>query len=967
MVLVFLIHLDNQDVTMKLYRRIHFQRIALLFLFFNGLVPSLKSQYFSLGTDPGSIHWKQIKTSHFRIIFPRGFEQQSQYVANGFEYVYQPASRTLHSHPPLTFVILHNLSTAPNAFAPYAPRRLEFLTVSPQDTYAQEWLDQLIIHEYRHASQYAAINQGFTRGLYYLLGEQAVPAVLGLFVPFWFIEGDATVIETSLYHSGRGRIPAFEMRLRAQFLQKRIYSYEKAVDGSYKDLVPDRYELGYQLVGMTRTNYGATVWSGVLKKVGYCPFLLAPFSSSLRQQTGLGKYGLYRSLTSQMQKNWRALDEMIIPSLYHQISKPAGKFYTSYNLPVIFRDSLIIAEKSSIDDITRIVIIDRYGTEKQLFTAGIGDVSESLSVSDSVLCWSEVTDDPRWHLRDYRVIKTYQFSSGAITQLTHLSRYFAPAISLDGQRIVAVEVTPGNLYSLVILNATDGRVIKKITTPENLFFIHPRWSDDGLSIVTVVLGKEGNSIAEVDPIKGTLDVLLPYSYLEIKRPSFYRDYILYNASYTGVDNIFALWRKTGEIFQVTSARFGASDASVNAVRPEMVYSNYTADGYEVVSTKLDPSTWKPFIFISSTPFPLADQLAQQEHFIFNHDSVPQQEYPVKPYRKGGHLFDFHSWAPFSFDAGNLSLSTGAMLLSQNLLSSSFTTLGYAYNLNEETGKYYLSYTYEGLYPALDLNADFGLRRGTYIDKNNTEIPLKWNELNVTAAFRLPLKWSHNVWFRGVQPMAGSTYKLMKMDPSVPTLFSEDHIIALNYSISAYNQMKSSLQDIYPRWAQVVTFNFSNTPFGKKYNSILASEVFLYLPGFIRHHGLRVYAGYQRQAVDDYRFSDFINYPRGYSGIYSDEAVSFSATYAFPLFYPDWRLGPVIYIKRFKGAVFYDHALGIDRSPIIDYTSAGLDLTMDFHVLSFFIPIEAGLRSVYKTGDNTFVFQFLINVNINSLY
>jgi hypothetical protein len=954
-------------MTMKSCRCGHFQRLALSFLFFLWLMPFVRGQYFSLGVDPASVRWKQIKTDHFRVVFPESFEKQSQYVANGLEYVYKPDSRTLHSHPPMTPVIIHNLSTAPNAFTPYAPRRIEFLTVTPQDTYAQEWLDQLIIHEFRHASQYAAINHGFTRVLYYFLGEQAVPAVLGLFVPFWFIEGDATVIETALSHSGRGRMPSFDMRIRAQFLEKGVYSYEKAVDGSYKDLIPDRYELGYQLVGMSRITFGDTLWSRVLKKVGSYPIMLAPFSSSLKQQTGSGKYGMYKSLTSQLRDKWLAMDEALVPSSYEKISKSPGRVYTSYNLPVIFRDSLIIAEKSTLDDLTRVVILDREGHEKQLFIAGIGDVMESLSGSDSILCWSEVTDDPRWTLRDYRVIKVYHYETDRISQVTHRTRYFAPAISRDGQRIVTVEVTPGNHYSLAILSASDGHVIKKIATPKNLFFIHPRWSDDGKSIVTVVLGSKGNSLAVVDPEKEEVDIVLPFSYREIKRPSFYGDYIIYQASYTGIDNIFAFQRRTGKIYRITSARFGAYDAAVSTERSEMVYSDYTADGYQLVSVNLDSSSWAPYALAAERPFVLADRLAQQEHFIFNRDSVPQTAYPVRPYRKGWHLFDFHSWAPFSLDAGNLSVSPGAMLLSQNLLSSSYTTLGYAFNLNEETGKYYLSYTYEGLYPALDLTADYGLRRGTYVENHNNVIPLKWNEFNLTATLRVPLKWSHNIWFRGIQPAAGVTYKLMKMDKSVPLTFIEDHLTALDYSFSAYNQMKTSLQDLYPRWAQVVTFNFSHTPFGKKYNSILGGQVLLYLPGVARHQGFRLYAGYQSRVEPDYGFSDVISYPRGYSGIYLDRAWSFSGTYAFPLFYPDWRLGPVLYIKRLKGAVFYDYAYGPASSPFADYSSAGLDLTMDIHVLSFFIPFEAGVRSIYKTGENTFVFQFLFYVNINSLY
>ena len=70
-------------------------------------------------------------------------------------------------------------------------------TVPPQDIYAQDWMDQLMVHEFRHAAQYAAVDRGFTRVLSLIFGQQALPAMIGLFAPFWFIEGDATVIETA--------------------------------------------------------------------------------------------------------------------------------------------------------------------------------------------------------------------------------------------------------------------------------------------------------------------------------------------------------------------------------------------------------------------------------------------------------------------------------------------------------------------------------------------------------------------------------------------------------------------------------------------------------------------------------------------------------------------------------------------------------------------------------------------------
>jgi hypothetical protein len=953
-------------MTMARVRSTNYFIIVIFSLISFGLTFHVEGQYYTLGTDPASVKWKLIKTPHYKLIYPVTFERRAQYIANGLEYIYSPEGRTLNSHAPKTPLILHNQTTNPNAVTPYAPKRVEFFTVPPQDVYTQDWIDQLILHEFRHVNQYAAVNQGFTKAMYYLFGEQAVPAMIGIFVPFWFIEGDATVAETALSDAGRGRVPSFEMRIMAQFLQKGIYSYDKAVNGSFRDFIPDRYELGYQLVGMTREMYGASVWGGVLKKVGCYPFMLVPFSYSLKKQTGHWKYGLYKVLTRKLMDDWRAQDNNVGWKDNRVISKPTGKWYTNYNLPVIYRDSLVIAERSSIDDLTRIVRISGNKTEKKLFLTGIGYQSESLTVSDSILYWSEKTNDPRWSLRDYRVIKSYNLNSGKIRQLTHCTRYFAPSVTRDGKLLVIVGITLDNKYSLDILNSADGTLIKKITTPENLLFIQPSWADDGLSIVTVLMGREGNTIGIVDPGSSRIDILLPYTMYIIKDPSFYKNYVIFTASFTGIDNIYAVDRKTHVVYKVTSSRFGASDASTTVGRDGIVFSDYTADGSQLAEEIPDTASWKRFVLPEVSPFPMASILSKQENFIFNSDSVPKTEYPVKKYRKGLNLFNFHSWAPLSVDAQNVSASPGVTFLSQNLLSSSFTKIGYSYDLNQETGKYYLTYTYEGLYPAIDLNADYGLRRSVYMDKKDT-IPFKWNELNLSATVRLPLFWTHNAWYQGFQPSVGSTYKYLKMDKSSPLQFIHDRISTMEYSVYAYNQFKTSYRDLYPRWGQFIQFNFNNTPFGSGYNSILAGQAIFYFPGILKHHGLRLYGGYQKRTVDYYIFSDIITYPRGYTGINLDQSASLSATYAFPLFYPDWRIGPVIYIKRFKTAAFYDYAWGLDQAPYSHYSSTGLDLTMDFNVLSFIAPFEAGLRTMYLPESGSFQFQFLFSIDINSIY
>jgi hypothetical protein len=804
--------------------------------------------------------------------------------------------------------------------------------------------------------------------LYYVFGQQATALILGLFVPWWFIEGDAVVQETAMSLSGRGRSPWFEEGLRAQFLDKGIYSYDKAYNGSFKDYVPNWYELGYLLVGYTRLQHGMDAWSPVMERVGKYPFMVVPFSTALHKQTGKGKSRLYNEITDSLKIFWKRQAMQITYTPFVRISHLPGKDHTSYDEPVFLTDSLMVVDKVSIDDVNRYILIDYKGNEKALVTPGLGMLDDALSASNGLICWAERNPDPRWALNDCGVLNIYEVSSGKQRQLTHHTRFLAPILSGDGTRILAVEVTPEGKNSLAIVSSKTGEVLNRLTSPENYFYTQPNWSNDDKLIVSTVVGKNGKSLVIADPGTGRMRNIIPFGYKDIGEPVFYGRYILYRGSYSGIDNIYAADTSSGEIFQVTSTRFGASGPVISPEGDKLIYSNYTAMGNELVWTNLDPSTWKPLSLVEDHSLRLYEPLAKQMNYVFDEDSVPTVKYPSKHYRKGLNLFDFHSWAPISMDINNMNFSPGVTLLSQNLLSTSFTTLGYSYDLNEKTGKYYLDYRYEGFYPVINLQTDYGLRKGSHTDSTGNVTNFKYHELNIAGGLSVPLNWYARSWFVGFQPYAGYAYKYLQMEPGVELKFTQDRFNLLVYRLVFYAQLKQSYRDLIPKWGQTLEINFSNTPFdGDSINSIFASELTLYFPGLFRHQGFRVYGGYQDRVDHNYNYSGIINLPRGYSGIYANRIFSGSVSYEFPVFYPDWHIGPIIYFKRLKGAVFYDQAWIYDTEPNQSYNSTGLDLTFDFNLFRHFAPLEAGLRSIYFPETGRFGFEFLYSLNLSGIY
>ncbi len=955
--------------------QISWHSFLLLFVFCALRFELTQAQYFSLGTDAASVKWDRIKTENFSVIFPRQLDSQALRTANTLEYFREMALEGRNIRTGRWPVILHNGTVIPNATTPFAPKRIDMLTIPPQDQYGQDWLDQLVIHEFRHSVQYATLDKGFTRAMRILFGQQAVPAVLGLFVPFWYIEGDATVTETAMTRTGRGRSPSFEMRLRAQVIEKGIYSYDKAYNGSYRDFIAGHYEMGYLLVGSGMLKYGGSNLIKPLQKSGTLPFTFVPFSHALYKATGTGKRKFYRNTLTELGEKWKEEDRNLDTTACSRIREGISRTYTNYTSPIPLPDGLVAALRSSLDDITRIVLIDKDGRETIACTPG-PMIDPVISARGNMICWAELENDPRWALRDYSVIKVHDQQSGRTRQITHKSRYFSPDPDPSAKAIAVVEVDMQNSYYITLVNAADGHAIKRFPVPGNHYPSHPVWSNDGRRIAVILTRSEGKCIAVLDIETAKFEIALPFSYTEISKPTWHEHYILFTGAYTGIDNIFALDLNTGELYQATSARFGATDAAISADGKTLYYASYSSGGYDIVATGFsalsdashpgDPDSLNPWNPQNNYSFELADGLSEQVGTRFDASAVPDSGYTIRRYCKGLNLFNFHSWAPLYLDIDHLGIQPGVTLMSQNLLASSFATIGWAYDLNTESGKYMLKYSYEGLYPAFDINLDYGLRHGVIDHTIQENIIYKYHELNTGGWVRVPLNWNIGSWFAGVQPFAGYSYIFRRMLPDQEVEFRKDRFHSVNGRIYAYVQRRMSARDLYPRWAAVTDLNFRHTLFeADTSSSLYSAELSLYLPGLFKHHSLRLYGGYQQRIYNYYPYSDQVSVPRGHSGIALPEIACFSVDYRFPAAYPDWSVGPLVYIKRIKAGIFYDYALQTGTSSGKMYQTVGADLTFDFHLLRHFTPFEAGIRIDYLPQYKQAVFEILYSIGLGN--
>ena len=917
-----------------------------------------KAQYYLTGQDPASVKWRQINTKEFRLIFPEGYEKIANYYANLLDTSAPHINAPYHARLRKLNIVLHNRSTTSNAMVSPTPFHADFFEMPSQDMYAQSWQKQLTLHEFRHAVQMDKMYQGFGKFMYYVLGEQGTAAIFGLYLPMWFVEGDAVWSETVHSHSGRGRMPEFVYPLKAQVLDKKIYGYDKAQFGSYRDFVPDHYTLGYQLVSEGIKNYGTGLWNDVLNQVARKSYTLVPFTHRLKKNTGTKKVKFYHTAMNDLKTSWQRQDISAVPLKSPPVS---DRFYTSYLFPHLLSDGSIVAEKTSIDDINRFVKISPDGKVTRLFTPGF-DFQESLSANDSLLCWNEKAFDPRWSNRDYSVIKIYNYKTKKLRQLTRRSRYFAPSLSPDGKTVVAVRVDEKQNYFLDFLDAVSGKKIKEFHTPDNLFFMTPHWSADGKNMVVTVLGDKGKSILLLNTQTFHSRFLLPFSFTEIKWPVMHGHYVVYTGTYEGKDNLYAIDRQTGKTFRVLNSRFGATGTAFSPYGNKLVFSNYTSDGNKPATLAFNPQQLQPFDVKTARYLYPEDKIKPASTFNLDDVSVPDSLYSEKKYSRIGHLFHPHSWAPLSLDLNSYTIRPGVMLLSQNILSTAVTAVGWGYNLNEETGQFNLGFRYLGWYPKIGLNFTYGNRRGYLNDDSGNPYKAFWHETKVSANVSIPLNFTHSKWINGIQPYIGFSERFLKMGEGYPYEFKQKTLVTMHYQLYAYNQYKSSAKDLYPKWGQNLQVDFQNTPFLDNPTQQFAIQGHFYLPGFIRHQSLVLYGGYENEGQGDYAFSALVDIPRGYSDVFEDKMAVLKTDYAFPIAYPDMDWQGVMYLKRIYAHLFYDFLHGETSGVSSIYSSVGAELYTDWNFLSFFPNVVLGVRWSYAINHDAQTFHFLIGIN-----
>lgn len=909
---------------------------------------SAYSQVYSGEQNPLSVKWRQIYSGSFRIIYPIEMEVDAQRMANTFRHIAPAIGNSLNVKISPIPILLQNRGVIANGFVQLGPKKSEFFSTPPQNFDSQDWLNNLAVHELRHAAQFDKL----TGSRPFPFPEQVYFAWMGASIPMWFFEGDAVTTETALTYSGRGRQPAWIMPYRTALLEGKKFSYSKANFGSEKDVTPGYYQLGYLLSSGIRKSAGKFVFDSVLTDIKKRPVRLYPFAGSLQKFTGKTGKQWYESVNSEIAKEWLQQDRKNLSENYTQFS-PAAAYETNYMLPVQLEDGSILSLLQSKAETPAFVRMTPDGKQHRL--KSIGQQEEPwFSYSAGKIVWDEIRYDVRFRQRSYSVVCIYDLETKKVKQLTTRTRIFSPTLSADGRKIAAVEIDLSNKINLIEMDAATGETIRTFPNPQNLQIQMPAYNDKGTLIAYITGSEAGKTLNTVDS-SGKTTVLIPHTRQQLTRPVFVKSGIAFNAHYNGINNIYSIDPTSKKISALSASKYGAFNISAIPGTDSLIFNDYRSYGYAIAKMRyeLKESGTNTFVY-----FGQAAEKQENTGSVF--ENIPDSTYTSSKYNALGNLFHVHSVIPVIEDEHK----GGIQLVSNNLLNTVDSYAGIAYQSDLGRFEYNAGLSLKTFYPIFNLSLRNRARRTFYGTPSTGITQGDWRENYVKLEALVPFNFSSGHHNYGISVRAGTSYTQRYMAEQMPKNYITRIKFPLETGVSFSHIVRSSARDVAPRWAQILRLTYLGQPFDALLNGdVFAAEGFFYFPGLLRNHSFMANFNYQ-SASGIRSFNNEVNTVYGYNNIRAKSLMknTLLMNYRFPLFFPDAELSSMAYIRSVRAGLFAHYENLGRESNLGQPKTYGFEIFSSMNLLRYQPIVDVGTRFIFvnKEYHQNPIFELIVN-------
>ena len=960
------------------------------------------AQYYSWGADPARFRWMQAKGEKSNVIYPQHASQiglttlyftdrMRPYIDYGFKL------------PPLDLpFVVHPENMESNGLVMWLPKRVEFLSTPAIDGYSMPWIKQLVAHEYRHAAQYNNLNVGVVKVLSYLIGQQS--STIGLvFMPLWMMEGDATMCETQASSFGRALQPRFTLEFRAMGdIVDKYRNTDKFFCGSYRDFIPDHYQLGYQMVAHGNELAGRIMANDMASYGPRKPWTIVSENWRMKRLFGFSTTQLFRSTFKHLTDYWSQ-----IPTPENSatlLATPAVRSYTTYSSP-LFVDGEVIMLKNDLDRPSRFVALNATtGEERTLCYTGYVATQPSYDEINNRIWWTE-----------YRRSTMFEQKVTSTLCYLDLDKRRPRTRSMGGRNILYptpddegglawAEYSADGIYTLHH-EYCDGQYFS-FALPFGQEVHSLAWDNTTRCHYCIITGDEGMWISRITPEKEFSRVTQP-AYITLSRLRARDGKLYFGSIASGRDEIHCYDLATDKEYQLTESTYGSFDAAP-AEDGQIVMTTYDSLGYHPAVQKMD-KVWREVEY-SKLPKNVVNP-PRKSWGIINLDTVKMLEpdstltrsaSKIRRYRKGLTLFNFHSWAPLAYDPfalsedGAINMNIGATVMTQNLLSSMQGFLSYGYS-NHAGHIFKTSLRYYGLGPTISFNATYGGHQNIYPiytynpEKHEIELPEapsrgKFYAVGLNVQF--PFLFQRGYHTRYLIASAGWEYsnglvantgKLSFDDggiSNIATIGYSKGIHLATFGLGFQDFVRQAHRDFAPPWGVVASVTYATNPASGAFSDLLALYAKVYTPGFARHNSLTLAMAYQtsiggfesKDALSALSFKSTRLLPRGFNStqIENRNYLASSLNYQLPICYPDGGWRGIVYFKRIRLNAGFDYAQfergrfyedGSLRHEWHHINSWGGDIILDCNFLGQPASATTALKlSLYKPSEGNLYFS-----------
>ncbi|MEP6683154.1 MAG: hypothetical protein ABJA35_07835 [Parafilimonas sp.] len=883
-------------------------RITILYLLIFSFYYSNAQEF---GGEPASVKWKQVNTDTVRIIFPQGWDSVAKRIATITSKEQQQYANTIGNKLHKISIVLHNQTTFSNGFVGLGPWHSEFFLTPEQNAFelgSMSWTDLLSVHEYRHAEQYSNFNIGLSHAMHILFGENGQALANAAAIPDWFFEGDAVYNETFLSEQGRGRLPLFLNGYKSLFLENKQYSYMKLRNGSYKDYVPDHYPLGYMLVAYGREKYGDDFWKDVTHDAAAFHSIFYPMQNAVKKYAHISFDVFVNNAFAYYQNQWK--DQSYSNIQFLDSSEKDNVVDEKY--PYITKDGAIISLRKSYKNLPQFVIRHDDGSIEKIAVQDIVN-DDYFSYNNEKIIYASYKPDARWGNKEFCELRLIDVSTKQETKISSQTRYFSPDISHNGKMIAAIKQAIDGSSSLVLLNI-DGNVLNVFKDTKAHVYSYPKFSADDKFVYVCDRNATGEMcILQMNIQDGNSNKIIPYKNRIIGFPVVQNDTLFYTCSNNGKDEIWAFINSSGKDYRVASSAPGLYQAGF--INNEIIVSAFTANGYRLAETYpkwqliKDDDTLKD-LYVSN-PF------QKKSNELLN--NLQARSFAVDKYAKTSGAFNFHSYNP-SFSDPDYSF----ILYGQNVLNTIQSELYYTYNRDEHFSRVGYTGIYGGWYvqPFIDVNQTWNRTV-----KLNADTSFHWNESKLSAGVQLPLNFTGGKMYRNFTPSASFNYSNVGWTGLAKQFISNSNFGYAQLSLKYSQYVQQAIQQIYPHFGQSLLLQYRN---GSTAHQLLANGYF-YFPGLVKTHSTVINLAYQvRDTSGKYYYDNNFPFSRGYAAVDYPRLYKASFNYNFPLAYPDWGFGNIVYFLRVRANLFYDftQAQSLRTGNRYNFNSTGVEVFFD---------------------------------------